>query len=554
MDMLNGLHLPFRFDPNLLKADLALVRPEEWTPHYNERDYGGDWRGVALRSLSGRPNHLASSHEGQCEEFLDTELMARCSYFRQVLTHFQCPLKSVRLLKLAAGSFVREHSDPALGYEDGEVRIHVPIQTNAAVEFYSGGDRLSLAEGDCYYVNVSLPHRVNNRSLQDRIHLVIDADVNEWLHDWFRQGLPIPRPALSQAGFETFRNRVFRDPELQRRLHAIPGHDAFVAETVHLAREAGFDFHSEDVEADCREPVMRSAQPQRGWAPIAFRVRDSLPCAEWAYFGSRRFIEPFFGDTVRTALQNPFARAFRQETQLEAGDTPAPAGFIFHMSRCGSTLVAQMLAAVPDNTVISEAPPVDEAIRSGRADWVRFILAAFGAKFIKLDAWHIHNLPLIREAFPETPWVFLYRDPLEVLASQLRSPGMQALPGAMDPAILGLRQEDITTLGREKWCVRVLAGFCQSALLFRDDPHGMFLNYRELPGAVWGRLAKHFGISFSDSELTRMCAAASFDAKTPSQPFQADSDERKFEVSQLVRDLCHESLDPLYRALKALSR
>lgn len=54
----SGLHLPLQFDTQRLQADLALIRPEEWVDHYNERDYGGDWKGVALRSDSGQSSRL----------------------------------------------------------------------------------------------------------------------------------------------------------------------------------------------------------------------------------------------------------------------------------------------------------------------------------------------------------------------------------------------------------------------------------------------------------------------------------------------------------------
>ena len=37
------------------------------------------------------------------------------------------------------------------------------------------------------------------------------------------------------------------------------------------------------------------------------------------------------------------------------------------MSRCGSTLVSQMLAALPQNIVISEAAPIDAVVQLNRA-------------------------------------------------------------------------------------------------------------------------------------------------------------------------------------------
>jgi hypothetical protein len=185
--MIKGLQLPFRFDPQLLKADLEGIQPDEWTPHYNERDYGGDWHGIALRSLSGDPRQLFAKQSG-ADAYADTAVLRRSPYFREVLSVFACPLKSVRLLRLGSGSVIREHSDPALGFEEGEVRIHIPIKTSAAAEFCLAGEALRFEEGNCYYVNVSLPHRVSNRGSEDRIHLVIDADVNDWVRSVFRKG------------------------------------------------------------------------------------------------------------------------------------------------------------------------------------------------------------------------------------------------------------------------------------------------------------------------------------------------------------------------------
>jgi len=47
------------------------------------------------------------------------------------------------------------------------------------------GERVILREGECWYVNTSLPHRVANLGQTDRIHLVIDCEVNGWLRSFF---------------------------------------------------------------------------------------------------------------------------------------------------------------------------------------------------------------------------------------------------------------------------------------------------------------------------------------------------------------------------------
>jgi len=178
--MVTSLKLPFQFDPVRLTADLGRIAAEEWVPHFNKSIYEGDWSGVALRSVGGKAMQLYPDPTAT-DRFADTETLGRCLYYQEVLVTLQCPLTSVRLLRLQAGSSIAEHCDYRLGYEDGEVRIHVPIVTDQDVAFFLAGERVPLAVGECWYLNVNLPHRVENRSRIDRIHLVIDCVVNEWL-------------------------------------------------------------------------------------------------------------------------------------------------------------------------------------------------------------------------------------------------------------------------------------------------------------------------------------------------------------------------------------
>jgi hypothetical protein len=549
--MLNALDLPLRFNPSKLQADLARIQPGEWVPHYNEQDYGGEWRGVALRSASGQLSGITA----QGSSFTGTQVLERCAYFREILARFHCPLLSVRLLSLAPGSFVREHSDPALGFDDGEVRIHIPIETNTGVEFYSCRERLLLEEGGCYYIDVSRPHRVSNRGERARVHLVIDARVNDWIRRLFARARPAGRIAPPPSGFAAFREIVLADPELQGRLHAIGDRAEFIQETIRVGRSRGFDFNAADVEAK-PNPVPESSppfsSPSGAWVPITLKRGG----AEWIYFGARRFTQPFFDDDLNAALQNPFARTFRRIAPLPDPRNCSPAGFIFHMSRCGSTLAARMLASIPHATVISEAPIVDEAIQTGRAALVRSAIAALrvdaGPYFVKFDAWHIHRLPLIREAFPETPWVFLYRDPIEVLVSQSRTPGRMCLPGAMDPAILRMRWEDIT-ISRDEWRARVIAGFCESALRYRFDLRGFFVNYRDLCEAGPAIVFQHFGVSVHDAAPARMEQAMTVDAKFPARPFQPDGESKRESAPDALKQLCASVVNPFYRELEAAS-
>ena len=569
--MLRSLLLPFRFDPRTLQVELHAIQPEEWTPHYNERDYGGDWRGAALRAPTGHTQALFAG-PADASSFADTALLARCPNLRRVLDTFACPLKAVRLLRLAAGSVIREHCDPGLGYEEGEVRLHVPIHTNAGVEFYVAGERLLFEEGYCYYVNTSLPHRVSNRGSEDRVHLVIDAQVNAWVHDVFRRSCAVPTLAPTPQSYEAFRTLLLNDPALQQTLHAIADEKEFIDAVVRMGRERGFSFDQAEVARSHGIPAHTAstpvACPPAVWLPVRVAYDDARPRAEWVYFVARRYTEPFFTDSVRQALQSPFARTFRHQGPLASCSGMAPSGFIFHMSRCGSTLISQMLAALDRVLVISEAPAIDDVLQADvyvpgiredeQVQWLRAVVSALGQAqagqklyFIKLDAWHIHKLPLLHSAFPATPWIFMYRNPIEVLVSQLRSPGKFALPGAMAPAMLAMDFDDITNLSREEWCARVLAGFCRAALRFRAALNGLCVNYNQLPVAVWTALATHCAVAFSANEVTRMREAANCDAKRPALRFQPDAHGKQREATPSIHALAASLLTPLYRELES---
>lgn len=186
--MLAKFKLPFCFDPLQLQLDLGLIRADEWIKHFNQSIYEGDWSGVALRSVGGKAMQLYPDPTAG-DAFADTELLARCAYLRQVLATFDCPLSAVRLLRLRAGSSIGEHRDYRLGYEDGEVRLHIPIVTNPDVAFFLAGERVNMQVGECWYLNVNLPHRVDNLSKLDRVHLVIDCMVNEWMRTLFEREL-----------------------------------------------------------------------------------------------------------------------------------------------------------------------------------------------------------------------------------------------------------------------------------------------------------------------------------------------------------------------------
>src|SRR5262249_27690739 len=107
--------------------------------------------------------------------------------------------------------------------------------------------------------------------------------------------------------------------------------------------------------------------PEAHWAPAQIRCTAADPLVDWCHLGKLRFTAPFFEQTIGTAMAQPFNLLFRRSTPLAALEEISgelrPAGLIFHMSRCGSTLLTQMLAALPQNVVLSEPGPLDQVLR-----------------------------------------------------------------------------------------------------------------------------------------------------------------------------------------------
>ncbi len=153
----------------------------------------------------------------------------------------------------------------------------------------------------------------------------------------------------------------------------------------------------------------------------------------------KNFTLPFFTQEFSPqALQNGrltdlnILRSFARNSRFKD-----PGLFIFHIGRCGSTLVSQALRRSPQTLVISESTAVNGFFRETttvenklRKELLRGLLKAYNPKssskskvtIFKFTSWNIEELGLILAAFPQTPWVFVHRNPVEVLSSYLERP------------------------------------------------------------------------------------------------------------------------------------
>lgn len=312
------------------------------------------------------------------------------------------------------------------------------------------------------------------------------------------------------------------------------------------------------------------------WVPIRIYWQGDRPMVDWAFLGQRRFTDPFFIQTINPCVRHPADVLFRHQTPVEElGEIAAshsavrPTGFIFHMSRCGSTLLSQMLAAAQENIVLSEAGPIDDVLRAHfdhpevteeqRARWLNYLVVALAWRrhscerhvFIKFDCWHVMFLPLIQRLFPEVPWIFLYREPIEVMASAQQQLGGQMIPGVLQPALFGWDRQTVANMSLFEYSARVLARLCEAALVQAKRGKGKLINYRQLPAAIWPALTDYWQLNFSPEQTATMLGVARLNAKNPVLPFEPDSAAKRNAASVEIRDLTRQWLETVYQQLES---
>lgn len=249
-----GLDIPLQ---PLIEA-LAAVDETAWQRHFNSGYYEGDWSGVALITPDDAPMPLAPG-QGSPQA---SELLRRSAIWQAALNAFRTKIRSARLLRLGAGSRIHEHCDPDLGLPDSNLRLHLPLLSADGVEFLVDGLQVPMRPGQCWFVDLARPHRVDNPGPGERIHLVLDCQRNDWLLDLIEQGLantPSLSPGRAGQAFERFREQVAQEPELTRALCELTDSAAFVERVVSLG--AARDLHFSDAEV---RAAMRLAR--RAWS------------------------------------------------------------------------------------------------------------------------------------------------------------------------------------------------------------------------------------------------------------------------------------------------
>jgi hypothetical protein len=167
-----------------LLQELEHLSALPWVAHVNHRDYQGDWQVLPLRSLEihhkAHPILQGFAHDGG-GDWRELPVLEAAPCLQALLKSIPTHLKSARLMRLGPGAQIKPHRDVDIAWESGEARLHLPLRTDPRVMFRVGGKQVPMGLGELWYMDASEEHSVINASPEERIHLVVDCEVNEWL-------------------------------------------------------------------------------------------------------------------------------------------------------------------------------------------------------------------------------------------------------------------------------------------------------------------------------------------------------------------------------------
>lgn len=181
-----------------------------------KHNYDGNWQSIALYAPDGDSTNIFA-HNDSKSELKPSPILESCNYLQKVIASFKAPILSARLLNLAVGSVIKPHKDFQMGYENHNCRIHIPITTNSKVSFVLDDENLTLLPGECWYINANFTHSVSNLGKQDRVHLVIDLERNQWTDELFFSLAPKRSFGLEEEtpSKETLKNMITQLQHIQ---------------------------------------------------------------------------------------------------------------------------------------------------------------------------------------------------------------------------------------------------------------------------------------------------------------------------------------------------
>ena len=324
-----------------------------------------------------------------------------------------------------------------------------------------------------------------------------------------------------------------------------------------------------------------------GLVPVAIDHRDGGQVL-WADLGDHPFREWQFLFSVKHLAENDLiGDAFHTGFDILQDDRVVnggikPRGFVFHISRCGSTLVAKALARSQSHVVITQGGPLQRGFWATLTDdWRKPLEAtpeAFAmfrnlvsamtrprrpeqdTAFVKFISWNVLYAEFIAAAYPDVPALFLYRDPVEVIASVMNETTavLHAKGTRKAEFLTGKSVDDTMAMSDVAYLAECYARYFET-IGASSMSRLSWLNYTDLKAERFAAIVAR-GLTFEPEEsvLNDMLEQFRFHSKDDSDKtaFKADSDDKRESMAAddqaLINNVCGESYRALNRAPRNL--
>jgi len=284
-----------------------------------------------------------------------------------------------------------------------------------------------------------------------------------------------------------------------------------------------------------------------------------------------------------------------------------PKGVIFHESRCGSTLAANILASfAPHKTRIysEHVVPIKalKACSNHRKDstithrnscnhelhmqLIRDVYYILGRASLDSEMEHVFYktnsggmyIDKFTSAFPDTPWAYMFRDTHEIMQSHWKvaeeSADMSQLEDVKcsrlyrnpnqpptTQAVLDRASKEYHELTRTEYCAAHLASISLAVMQeHQRTGKGRFINYNQMPAVMWQTLLPiDFGIEVDSAMIDNMMQLTHVYSKGHQQgraneKWVSDADHKKKSITQNVTRAVEMLSPDTYAQLERISQ
>lgn len=308
---------------------------------------------------------------------------------------------------------------------------------------------------------------------------------------------------------------------------------------------------------------------------VYFADIGNTPFREWKYIYTIQSLarENAIGETFTTDL------AILDLEHLVT-DGMSPDGLIFHVSRCGSTLFTKALGRSPKNLTVNQGGPLQEGFWAAVTDHWQHELQAnklnvrmfrnlvllmtrkrrpeYQRSLIKFISWNIIYLDFIRTAFPEAAALYIYRNPVEVIATVLQETTavLRAKGNRQGVTLTGISAEKTGKMSNVEYLAHCYAHYFDLVLKMAGNSGMHLVNYEQLkmPESFPEILTRGLNMNCSPAELEQMREQYRYYSKDDSDKtvFTGDPDTMlnilSREEKQLISEICDEKLAKLNRS------